>query len=152
MTERGPAVTPEYVTTLSITPSDHSAEPPTPEYTVRMVDHAFAFPAGIEAGRHLFRVENLGHKEHMMFIAKMPPGKTLQDVLAEVRGEAGEPSVEEAMIDVHVVAPGVFNDVTFDLAPGEYAAVCFVSDPESGTLHAMLGMTQTFTVAAASGR
>lgn len=149
VTEYGPALTTEYVRTLSVTPGDHSAEPPTPDYTVRMADHAFVFPVNIAAGAHLYRVENLGHQKHMMFVSKLLPGITSKDVAASLRGETEEPTVEEEMVGVHEIAPGVFNDVVFDLTPGQYVAFCFVPDPETGTPHAMLGMTQTFTVAAA---
>lgn len=45
-----------------------------------------------------------------------------------------------------------YTQITFilmvDLAPGTYAAVCFIPDLETGAPHAMLGMTASFTVTA----
>lgn len=154
ITDTGLSMTPEYITTLRVTPNGHSAEPPTPDYTIRMVDHAFAFPADIKAGRHLFRVENSGQQDHMMFVSKLLPGKTSMDVMALLGDENSDSTtvMEEETFGVHALWPGLFNDVVFDLEPGSYAAVCFSTDPETGTPHAMMGMTQVFTVAAAGGR
>ena len=107
VTDRGPAITP--VTTLSVTPSEHSAAPPTPDYTVKMVD--YAFPANVKAGKHLYRVENLGRQEHTMFVSKLLPGKTSKDVMALLEDETLDPAsvLEEETFGVHVVAPGVLT-------------------------------------------
>ncbi len=148
ITDEGINVTPEFITTLEVTPSSASVEAPTPDYTIKMVDHAFAFPADMKAGKHLFRVENIGHQEHMMFISKMLPGKTFADVQALLEDPTLDSTtvMEEETFGVHGISPEAFNDVEFELEPGNYAAVCFVTDPETGAPHAFLGMTQVFTV------
>jgi hypothetical protein len=43
--------------------------------------------------------------------------------------------------------PGYTNWALPDLEPGEYVAICFVPDPESGLPHFALGMLMPFTVA-----
>lgn len=149
ITDEGLSMESEYVTTLEVTPSTTpNATPPTPDYTIQMVDHAFAFPADIKAGEHLFRVENLGHQDHMMFISKYKPGKGHEDAMALLEDPTADSSTvfEEETIGVHGIAPGKFNDVVFDLEPGTYGAICFVTDPETGAPHAFLGMMQSFTV------
>jgi hypothetical protein len=149
ITDEGLSMTPEYITTLEVTPSStESVTLPTPDYTIRMVDHAFAFPADIKAGEHLFRVENLGHQDHMMFISKYLPGKGHEDGLALLQDETLDSTTvfEEETIGVHAIWPGLFNDVVLDLEPGTYGAVCFSTDPETGAPHAMIGMFQSFTV------
>lgn len=105
ITDTGLSMTPEYITTLAVTPSDHSTKPPTPDYTIKMVDHAFAFPADIEEGKHLFRVENIGHQDHMMFVSKLLPGKTLTDVMAMLEDENSDSTtvMEEGAFGVHAL-------------------------------------------------
>lgn len=149
ITDEGLLMEGEYITTLEVTPSTlASVTPQTPDYTIKMVDHAFAFPADIKAGEHLFRVENLGHQDHMMFISKYLPGKGHEDGLALLEDETLDSTTvfEEETIGVHAIWPGLFNDVLLDLEPGTYGAICFSTDPETGAPHAMIGMFQSFTV------
>ena len=149
ITDEGLSVESEYITTLEVIPSSlASVTPPTPDYTIKMVDHAFAFPADIKAGEHLFRVENLGHQDHMMFISKYLPGKGHEDGLALLEDETLDSTTvfEEETMGVHAMWPGLFNDVMLDLEPGTYGAICFSTDPETGAPHAMIGMFQSFTV------
>lgn len=148
ITDEDVAITPEYISTLRVTPNSNRAERPTPDYTIKLVDHAFGFPNDLEAGAHLYRVENLGQQEHMMFISKLLPGKTSADVMALLEDETLEvASVLEAKTSgVHGIGAGTFNDVVLDFMPGQYAAICWAVDPKTGTPHAMLGMTSVFTV------
>jgi hypothetical protein len=142
-----PLLEPEQVTLLEVTASNHSAEKLEPDYLVKTVDHAFALPPDIKAGRHLWRIENLGHQDHFMFIYELLPGKTLADVLAFLKGEGESPLVNDRKaVGVHALSYGLSNDVWLELATGNYAAICFITDPATGMPHAMLGMTQTFTV------
>jgi hypothetical protein len=149
ITDEGIEITPDYITTLEVTPSNaEGVTPPIPDYTIKMVDHAFAFPADIKAGKHLFRVENLGQQEHMMFISKYLPGKGHEDGLAILEDPTADPNTvfEEETMGVHGISSDGFNDVVLELEPGTYGAICFVTDPETGAPHAMLGMFQSFTV------
>jgi hypothetical protein len=149
ITDEGLSMENEYITTLEVTPSTSAtATSPTPDYTIRMVDHAFAFPADVKAGEHLFRVENLGQQDHMMFISKYLPGKGHEDGLKLLEDETLDSTTvfEEETIGVHAIWSGLFNDVVLDLEPGTYGAICFSTDPETGAPHAMLGMFQSFTV------
>jgi hypothetical protein len=42
--------------------------------------------------------------------------------------------------------PGATNWMEFDLESGDYLAICFIPDPESGMPHFLMGMAQPFTV------
>ena len=44
-------------------------------------------------------------------------------------------------------SPGTQGWLVLDLAAGEYAAICFVPDTETGAPHFALGMIAPFTVA-----
>lgn len=138
---------PVQVTTLHVTPHQDLHGQPTPDYTVVMVDHAFAFPDKLRAGRHLWHVANLGQHDHFMVIAKLLPGKTPRDVQAFLRGNAPTP-VETATWGVHTLSPGLSNDLWLELAPGDYLALCHLTDPATGVPQALLGMTQIFRVEA----
>jgi hypothetical protein len=143
----GPSLEPEQVTLLEVTASSNAAEKLTPDYVVKTVDHAFALPPTITAGRHLWSIENLGHQDHFMFVYELLPGKTLQDVLAFLQGEGASPLVNDRKaVGVHALSKGLSNGVWLELGAGDYVAICFITDPETGMPHAMLGMTQTFTV------
>jgi hypothetical protein len=149
ITDEGLSMEGEYITTLEVTPSTKAmVTPPTPDYTIKMVDHAFAFPADIKAGKYLFRVENIGKQDHMMFISKYLPGKGHEDGVKLLEDETLDSTTvfEEETIGVHAIWSGLFNDVLLDLEPGTYGAICFSTDPETGAPHAMLGMFQSFTV------
>jgi hypothetical protein len=65
----------------------------TPDYVVKTVDHAFALPPDIKAGRHPWPFENLGHQDHFMFVCDLLPGKTLADVMTFRQGEGASPLV-----------------------------------------------------------
>ncbi|CAA9574551.1 MAG: hypothetical protein AVDCRST_MAG33-2895 [uncultured Thermomicrobiales bacterium] len=45
-----------------------------------------------------------------------------------------------------MLSTGQTNWVAIDLEPGYYVALCFITDPESGAPHAMLGMIELFEV------
>lgn len=44
------------------------------------------------------------------------------------------------------LSPGATAWTEVDLEPGNYAAVCFVFDPETGMPHIMLGMVDVFII------
>lgn len=82
-----------------------------------------------------------------MIVYELLPGKTLQDGLAFLQGQGESPRVNERKaVGVHALSYGLSNDVWLELTAGAYAAICFITDPETGMPHAMLGMTQTSTV------
>lgn len=41
--------------------------------------------------------------------------------------------------------------IEVNLTPGTYAAMCFVTDPNTGMPHALLGMVEVFNVGATPG-
>lgn len=62
--------------------------------------------------------------------------------------QAEDPSgMLEGDWSTNLAAPGGEDDevITFDLEPGNYAALCFIPGPD-GTPHAFMGMQKEFTV------
>jgi len=120
---------------------------PKSDVSIVMKDFRFEIPAEIKAGRLTWKVTNQGPQPHEVFIAKLLPGKTLDDLMAFMQTYEGEPPVEEAAAGgVAVMGPGQTGWVNLDLSAGDYVALCFVPDAATGKEHAELGMIQFFSV------
>ena len=65
---------------------------------------------------------------------------------ATPRADAGFDDFAEVAF-TGILTNGQVNWLAFDLAPGTYAAVCFIPDQDTGMPHVMLGMVEIFTVA-----
>ena len=91
------------------------------------------------------RVTNAAAQPHELFIARLAPGKTVQDVAAWVEKMQGPPPAEP-MGGATPLARGRSNDVVLDLAPGEYGLFCFVPDAKDGRPHIAHGMMRQVTV------
>ncbi|MEJ7901370.1 MAG: hypothetical protein WKF63_05950, partial [Thermomicrobiales bacterium] len=140
------------------------ADAPVADARIELVEMMFhGAPAEIAAGPAVWEVANIGAQLHEMFIAQLAPGFTFEQISAmllappEATPEGGmdHASPEAAMMappftnigGVAPMSPGYTNYVPLEFTPGEYFAICFVPDPESGAPHAALGMIIGFTVA-----
>lgn len=111
------------------------------------------------AGATTLEVVNAGATLHELLVMQMAEGFTsdmfMEMVLAppsdatpaeEAAAPAGPPPF--AMIGgVAPMNPGGTNYLPLDLVAGEYLAICFVPDTETGAPHAALGMVMPFVVA-----
>jgi len=134
------------------------ADQPIPEAAIRieMSEFVFTFPSSLTAGSHVVELANVGEQPHFIGLAGVPAGTTVDDALALIgsfENPEATPVADGLTFDVITPAldtadqsAGVTAWYTVDLAPGTYLAVCFVPDAESGTPHAMLGMTQIVEV------
>jgi len=119
--------------------------------TVTMKDFAFELPATeFTAGPLTFHVVNSGPQPHEMGILKLQAGKTMADLEAFMRNPQGQPPFQEAG-GLQALNRGMEGWLSFDAQPGDYVAVCFVPDPETGKTHVELGMIAPFKVTAAAG-
>jgi len=141
---------------------DLPADLPTPvaDVTIEMSEFAFGMSGPIAAGPQVIELANAGEQPHFLAVIGVPPGTTVDDILAlaQMESEAGDvpvasPTDEGLSFDDIVDAfgtgdqsAGVTAWYAIDLAPGTYAAVCFVTDPETGEEHVMLGMVEVFDV------
>jgi hypothetical protein len=106
-------------------------------------DYMFDMSDTLDAGRTSFVLTNDGHEAHFLEIVKLAEGFTIQQAL-----DAEDPSeMIEGDWSTGLAAPGGEDDevITFDLEPGNYAALCFISGAD-GTPHAFMGMQKEFTV------
>lgn len=146
-----------------------------PVFEVAARDFAFEAPAEIASGWTTLRFRNLGAQEHFMSLSRLPDGKTLDDYIAEVAAGAfgvamdpyykGEVELLAALETLGglipdwfgqmvfsggpgLLAPGRTEDVTVNLAPGQYVLECYVKTPD-GMFHSALGMIAGLTVTSA---
>lgn len=125
---------------------------------VTLVDLAIEIPETVPAGPHIFQVTNTGAILHFLAIFQAS-GLITQDeavngiMLAEggmgtpvTEGSAEDPATWQELGSSGMISTGMVNLIEFDLEPGTYVAVCFVSGPGEQGSHAFHGMTQVFTV------
>lgn len=123
-----------------------AAEPPI-DLELDMVDFGFDLSASIASGSQTIGVTNNGEQEHEAFLVQLAPGATAMDFLAAFElGAPPGPPPGLALGGFQAIDPGGRGTFTVDFAPGNYALICFVGDPETGAPHFALGMLEEFTV------
>jgi hypothetical protein len=123
------------------------AAEPAADGTLTLQDFAFALPETIVAGPQRWKVTNAGAQPHEALIAQLAPGASAMDFLTAFGDPtATEPPPGLPIGGLQAVMPGTTAWLDLDLAPGTYAAFCFVPDPGSGQPHLALGMVSEFTV------
>ncbi|MGC4193072.1 MAG: hypothetical protein QM589_18145 [Thermomicrobiales bacterium] len=126
------------------------------DLTVAMGEYTFDFPDQVPAGPQIWRVTNNHTILHDLVLFKTPDPVTKDDVMnglmAGMNGTpvAGAFSFETAMpvAILPVISGGESVWVEVNLAPGNYVAICFLTDPGSEMPHAAAGMIDTFVVPA----
>jgi len=156
---------------LEVTEGSGEGTPPPPEAdaTVGLVEMAFeGLPTDATAGTHIWEVSNQGSQAHELVILELMPGVTIDQAMQIFSGPppaspAASPVVDQSVATpaagpppggppfaaiggVAVLSPGQSNHAVLDLAVGDYIAICFVPDPETGAPHFALGMIAGFTV------
>lgn len=132
---------------LTVTENAAMPEPPTPDVTIQMVDFAFAIPADVRAGQQTWEVVNAGAQIHHLILLRPAEGRTIDDLMAYLQDpEPQGPPPAEDVAATAVLSMDESNYLNFDLAPGDYLALCFMPDFETGMPHVELGMLQSFTV------
>ena len=129
-----------------VTPAMAPVEPPAIVGTISLRDFTFDMPDTIAAGRSVYAVTNEGPAQpHEVAFVKLAPGKTAEDARQAIMNPGGRPPFEPVGgFQSTDVAGGGY--VTMDLEPGEYAAICRVTEPISGVSHVHLGMVKGFSV------
>jgi hypothetical protein len=116
-----------------------------PVVTVVAKDFSYVAPASIPAGPTTFRLVNHGPSVHHLTIIRLNAGKTVQDLVAAFSHPGPPPAWAVAEGGPNAVDPGTVSEAIVDLAPGNYALVCFVPDA-NGVPHMMKGMVSAMKV------
>jgi hypothetical protein len=146
-------------TPLTVT-GDPAATPattpdPAADVTVELRDLAVGLPDQIPAGRAVWHATNVGTQMHYLTLVKTAELLTVEQVQALASlPEGGTPppgvpdpaTVEVLPVEVRNLSPGREIWIELDLAPGHYAALCFLADPATGAPHVLLGEVAVFTV------
>jgi uncharacterized cupredoxin-like copper-binding protein len=129
---------------LKVTAEESGAAAPVAHGTVTLKDFAFEVPV-FHGGRGTYRIVNQGQQIHEFVVVRLAPGKTADDAARFFSAPAGPPPFQ-SVGGMNGLDPGRSGYATLDLTPGDYAAICLVPDPASGTPHVHLGMVKAFTV------
>jgi len=116
-----------------------------PAMTMTLTDYRFELSAPLTAGRHTLRVRNAASQPHEVVFARLEPGKTAAEMAAWAEKHVGPPP-GAPLGGTTAMAPGLWNDVTLSLTPGEYALLCFIPDAKDGKPHIVHGMVHQITV------
>jgi len=139
--------------------------PPTGDISVELADFKFVgLPATVKTGEQTWAVKNDGAQLHELAIFLLGDGITFDQFIGLLSESdatpmpgmestptpAGSPTASgpPPVLDFAgfaPVSPGYTGWALIGLAAGNYAAVCFVPDSESGKPHFMLGMAMAFS-------
>jgi len=144
--DRTPHVLKGMIKPLIVTPASTTAAPPETRGTITLKDFTIDIPDVVPTGPATYHVVNEGPGQgHELAIVKLNPGVTADDARDAIMKPAGPPPFS-AVGGFQSVSVGGDGYVTLNLEPGEYAAICRVSDPASGLSHVHLGMIKGFHV------
>jgi hypothetical protein len=108
------------------------------DVTATEYDFEFAAPA---AGGTSFVMANEGQESHVMLLARLKEGATLEEAL---QSDDPDEFVEEEY-ESEVATPGEEAVLTADLTAGDWAMVCYIPAPD-GQPHFAKGMAEPFTI------
>ena len=119
--------------------------------TITLDDYSFTLSRPLVAGRQTVRVRNRAAQSHEVLVVKLAPGKRAADVVAWVDKQEGPPPAQPVGGTTGIAQHG-WNDVALDLAPGDYALICFIPDAKDGKPHFVHGMMKELRVEGAAAR
>ena len=122
-----------------------AATPPASDVTATLSDYTFTFSTPLTAGHHVIKVENTAAQPHEIFLIKLAPGKTADDLGKWAATYKGDPP-GTPMGGTPALSPGNSEFVLVDLTPGNYLAICFIADAKDGKPHVEHGMILPFTI------
>jgi hypothetical protein len=121
-------------------PSVTELDPDAAQVAVTATEYAFDFDAP-SAGPTSFTMTNDGEETHVMLVAKLAEGATLEDALAS---EGDDEFVEEEF-ESDIAEPGDEAVITAELTAGDWVMICYLPNTE-GQPHFTLGQAEEFTV------
>ncbi|MDQ3525276.1 MAG: hypothetical protein M3451_09510, partial [Chloroflexota bacterium] len=154
---------------LEVTEGAADSTPPAADATVNLIEMTFeGLPTDTTAGTHVWEVANTGTQLHEIVVLQLTEGVTIdqaiqafsepppsaspvaspvvdQTVASPAAGTSSEPPFE-AIGGTAPMSPGETNYAVLDLTAGDYVAICFVPDAETGVPHFAMGMIAGFTV------
>jgi uncharacterized cupredoxin-like copper-binding protein len=131
---------------LTVSGSASALAEPTADVEIALTDYAFGLSTPLTAGTRTVRVKNGAGQLHEIVVARLEPGKTMEDLLAwEIGGRQGT-APGQFIGGMSPLAPGDVGDFSMRFEPGTYGFLCFIPDARDGKPHVAHGMMQTVTV------
>jgi hypothetical protein len=130
--------------TVVPTPGEVAAMPPA-DVTLEIADYTFTLSKPLVAGKQVVRVVARGPQPHEVEIIRFEPGKTMNDLLKWFDKPEGPPP-GHGIGGTTAQLTGEPVQFSVELAPGEYALVCFIPDAKDGKPHLAHGMVQPFKI------
>lgn len=126
---------------------NNSASEPTASLSVNLKDFMFEMPESLPAGETVVKVVNDGPEPHEFNILRLEDGKTVEDVMKFLSGEAGGPPPFAPIGGMNGLDMGQIGYAELNLTPGTYVAICNIPSPKAeGHPHFTLGMIKEFVV------
>jgi plastocyanin len=128
-------------------PSAAPSEAALQQLEITGTDFAFELPATIPAGLTSITLANEGQEEHQAQVAGLNEGSTFEDLTAALQGNNEVEALGMLSLSGGPtgVVPGDSGTTASNLAPGQYAVLCFVRSPD-GVPHFAKGMVAPFEV------
>jgi hypothetical protein len=130
---------------LTITASTTPGTEPVSDASIALSDYTFTLAHPLTAGKHIVKVTNAGPQAHEVELVRFADGKSMKDLGAWMQKMDGPPPAT-AIGGIPAIVPGSAGYVSLDLAPGNYALICFVPDTKDGKAHLEHGMVKEFKV------
>jgi len=127
-----------------------SFDPTTHTAVVHAKDFAFDAPDSVTSGWTTFHFVNDGPNLHHVSIVRLDSGKTSTDLEAALKVPGPPPKWMVEAGGPNAPNPGTSTDAMLNLAPGNYALICFVDIP-SHVPHFAKGMVRALKVTAGTG-
>lgn len=124
-----------------------------PELTIVATDYAYEAPDTVPGGMVTIRLVNNGKDLHHVQLVRLLDGKTYADLaegLKHMKPGTPPPPWVEDVVGPNSPEPGSESRLIRELAPGNYAIVCFVDTPDH-IPHFVKGMSRGLTVVAPAG-
>jgi hypothetical protein len=150
---------------ITVTAGTGTAAAPQADASIAMMDFHFSgLPATVTPGQHIWEITNQAQQLHEIVVLQLAPGVTYEQIEAifsappaatpmagmgestPMAAQAGQPPFT-SITGTAPASPGTQGWLVLDLAAGEYVAICFVPDAQTGAPHFALGMISPFTVA-----
>lgn len=149
---------------VDVTAPAAELEAPVADATVTLVEMEFqGLPADVTAGKHIWEVTDGGEQVHEISVNQIQEGMTFEQIQEIFMAPPPASPVDTAQTTPAATpvagpppftsvagtapkSPGQTNYLVLDLVAGEYFAICFVPDIETGAPHFALGMLMPFTV------
>jgi hypothetical protein len=132
---------------LTVTPNAtaNTAEP-NADITVTLKDYQFDFSTPLTAGKHTLKLVTAPGQPHEYTFFQLMPGKKASDIMKYVEGGMQGPAPARPIGGVSAMSAGMASFYEVDLAPGDYAIVCFLEDAKDGKPHFVHGMIQQIKI------